>query len=314
MEDTSKPNEENSEEKEKEDPNIAKFRRLSSIRRGAVSAQSYTNEEMKNYVKKVIPKNEKTRKALRKVLKKNVLFKHISAKELEDVYDAMFPVEFLPGDDIIKQGDKGDNFYIIDKGEVEIFVNKKLVATRKSPAFFGELALIYNTPRTADVKAKTEVKLWAIDRDTYRYILMSGTVQKRKLYCGFLSRIPLLKSLDEYEIISVADALDEVYFKAKEEIIRQGDEGDFFYIIVEGNCSVFIRFDAENLSAPYRKVATLGPPAYFGELAILFDKPRAATIIADTEMKCVRLDRGKFERLLGNAHDVMRRNMEAYQK
>ncbi len=57
---------------------------------------------------------------------------------------------------------------------------------------FGELALIYGTPRAATIKAKTDVKLWAIDRDTYRRILMGSTIRKRKLYESFLEKVSIL--------------------------------------------------------------------------------------------------------------------------
>lgn len=57
---------------------------------------------------------------------------------------------------------------------------------------FGELALIYGTPRAATVKAKVHCKLWAIDRDTYRRILMGSTIKKRKLYDEFLSKVSIL--------------------------------------------------------------------------------------------------------------------------
>ncbi len=58
---------------------------------------------------------------------------------------------------------------------------------------FGELALIYGTPRAATVKARSnEVKLWGIDRDSYRRILMGSTIRRRKMYQDFLARVPIL--------------------------------------------------------------------------------------------------------------------------
>jgi len=62
----------------------------------------------------------------------------------------------------------------------------------KTGGSFGELALIYNTPRAADVVATTDVKLWSIDRVTYRRVLMNSTIRKRKLYEEFLNRVPIL--------------------------------------------------------------------------------------------------------------------------
>ena len=57
---------------------------------------------------------------------------------------------------------------------------------------FGELALIYGTPRAATVKAKTDVKLWSLLGETYRRILMDSTIRKRKLYEEFLSKVSIL--------------------------------------------------------------------------------------------------------------------------
>ncbi|VEL21744.1 unnamed protein product [Protopolystoma xenopodis] len=104
----------------------------------------------------------------------------------------MFPVHRNRDDVIIQQGDEGDNFYIIDQGQVEIFVNGDYISSVGEGGSFGELALIYGVPRAATVRAKTEVKLWGIDRDSYRRILMGSTIRRRKMYQDFLSRVPIL--------------------------------------------------------------------------------------------------------------------------
>ena len=69
------------------------------------------------------------------------------------------------------------------------------MSTLGEGASFGELALIYGTPRAADVRAKTDLKLWAIDRDSYRRILMGSTLKKRKMYDEFLSKVSILGKL-----------------------------------------------------------------------------------------------------------------------
>lgn len=160
----------------------------------------------------VVPKDYKTMAALSKAIAKNVLFSHLDENERSDIFDAMFPVNCLQGEAIIQQGDEGDNFYVIDHGEVEVsrstpsrripiqfsrhlqqvFVNNDMVTTIQEGGSFGELALIYGTPRAATVRAKTDVKLWGIDRDSYRRILMGSTIRKRKMYEEFLSRVSIL--------------------------------------------------------------------------------------------------------------------------
>nr|BAN20503.1 cAMP-dependent protein kinase R1 [Riptortus pedestris] len=278
-------------------------------RRGGISAEPVTEEDATSYVKKVVPKDYKTMAALSKAIAKNVLFSHLDENERSDIFDAMFPVNFLPGETIIQQGDEGDNFYVIDQGEVEVYVNSELVTTIGEGSSFGELALIYGTPRAATVKAKTAVKLWGIDRDSYRRILMGSTIRKRKMYEGFLSRVSILESLDKWERLTVADALEPVSFSDGETIVRQGEPGDDFYIIVEGTALV-LQCRGEGDTAV--EVGKLGPSDYFGEIALLLDRPRAATVVAKGPLKCVKLDRARFERVLGPCADILKRNITQY--
>ena len=103
---------------------------------------------------------------------------------------------------------------------------------------FGELALIYGTPRAATIKAATDVKLWGIDRDSYRRILMGSTIRKRKMYEEFLSKVPILENLDKWERLTVADALEAVSFEDGDIVVRQGEPGNDFFIIVDGSVIV----------------------------------------------------------------------------
>ncbi|KAL5290604.1 PRKAR1A family protein [Megaselia abdita] len=279
-------------------------------RRGGISAEPVTEEDATSYVKRVVKKDYKTMEALSKAIGKNVLFSHLDENERSDIFDAMFPHMCLSGENIIQQGDEGDNFYVIDQGEVEVYVNGEMVTIISDGGSFGELALIYGTPRAATVKAKTDVKLWGIDRDSYRRILMGSTIRKRKMYEEFLSRVSILESLDKWERLTVADALELVSFDDAETIVKQGEPGDDFYIIVEG-CAVVLQRRAEQGDDP-AEVGRLGPSDYFGEIALLLDRPRAATVQARGPLKCVKLDRARFERVLGPCADILKRNITQY--
>ncbi|XP_023236432.1 cAMP-dependent protein kinase regulatory subunit-like [Centruroides sculpturatus] len=287
-------------------PNLVPSQR---VRRGAVSAETYNEEDAATYVKKIVPKDYKTMAALSKAIERNVLFSHLDDNERSDIFDAMFPVFHNVGEIIIHQGDQGDNFYVIDQGEVEFYVNGQLVTTAREGGSFGELALIYGTPRAATVKAITDVKLWAIDRDTYRRILMGSTIRKRKMYEEFLSRVSILGSLDKWERLIIADALEQAYFHDGEVIVEQGCPGNDFFIIEEGIAAVLQRRTEEE---PQVEVGRLGPSDYFGEIALLLDRPRAATVMAKGPLKCIKLDRARFERVLGPCADILKRNMAHY--
>lgn len=282
---------------------------MSRPRRGAVSAEVYNEADAANYVKKVVPKDDETKAALTKSIEKNVLFAHLDDGERSEIFDAMFPDTHKAGDTIIKQGDEGDNFYVIDQGTVDILVNGKHVVTISDGASFGELALIYGTPRAATVQAKTDVKLWGIDRTSYRRILMGSTIRKRKMYEEFLGKVKILQSLDDWERLTIADALESVNFEDGDVVMKQGDEGDEFYIIIEGNARCMQK-PADDKEAV--EVGLLGPSDYFGEIALITQRPRAATVIAKGKLKCVRLDRARFERVLGPCSDILKRNISQY--
>lgn len=283
-------------------------------RRGAISAEPITEEDVATYVKKVVPKDYKTMASLSKAIAKNVLFSHLDENERSDIFDAMFPVNALPGEVIIQQGDDGDNFYIVDSGEVEVYVNGEKVLQIGEGGSFGELALIYGLPRAATVKAasSSDVKLWGIDRDSYRRILMGSTIRKRKMYDEFLSKVSILDNLDKYERLTVADALEAISFEDNEVVVKQGEQGNDFFIIVEGT-AIVTQTRTEGVDEPEQvEVGRLGPSDYFGEIALLLDRPRAATVTARGPLKCVKLDRARFERVLGPCSEILKRNIQQY--
>merc|ERR1712137_59253 len=284
-------------------------------RRIAVSSEPNGEVESIQMVSESQPKGAETNQRLNDALSSHILCSHLDEAERQEVFDHMSPISFKKDDYVIKQGTDGDCFYVVDEGELEVYVNtpeeRKMVQHIKTGGSFGELALIYNTPRAADVVATTDVKLWSIDRVTYRRVLMNSTIRKRKLYEEFLNRVPILAPLQNYERLVVADALEPVSFGMDEVIVKQGDCGDVFYIIIEGEAEV-TQVDREGNK---KHLVDLKASDYFGEIALLTDRPRAATVVSKSaNLRCVRLDRARFNRVLGPCEDILRRNMEAYHK
>merc|ERR1712023_302148 len=139
--------------------------------------------------------------------------------------------------------------------------------------------------------------MWSINRGTFNATVKEAAQKKRELYSGFLKSVETLKSLDAFELDKVSDALQVKNFKAGEVVITEGEIGKEFYII-------------ENGSAEARKgdsvVMTYGPASYFGELALLNQAPRAATVVTTEDSKILMLEEESFSRLLGNLNDLMK--------
>ena len=86
-----------------------------------------------------------------------------------------------------------------------------------------------------------------------------------------------LENLDKWERLTVADALEATSFEDGADVVRQGEPGDDFFIIVDGNASVT---QFRNEGEEGQEVGVLGPSDYFGEIALMLDRPRAATVTA----------------------------------
>lgn len=67
---------------------------------------------------------------------------------------------------------------------------------------------------------------------------MGSTIRKRKMYENFLEKVQIFQDVDKYERLQMADALDECIFEDGDQIVTQGEEGNEFYIIVEGDAVV----------------------------------------------------------------------------
>lgn len=284
-------------------------------RRTSVSAESMNpNTNADNWTPPSHPKSTDQLARLKNAVAGNFLFSALDDDSFTTVLNALVekPIP-APNIKVISQGDAGDFFYIVEKGDFDIYIHTagaiqpgeggmgKRVTTIGPGGSFGELALMYNAPRAATVVSKDgKSTLWALDRITFRRILMDSAFQRRRMYEGFLEEVPVLKTLKPYERSKIADALESSKFPAGTQIIREGDPGDAFYLLERGEAEAFKR-------GVDQAVKKYSRGDYFGELALLDDKPRQASIVAKTEVKVARLGRDGFKRLLGPVESIMRR-------
>jgi MFS family permease len=95
------------------------------------------------------------------------IFAPLPAPALERVVSRLIPTEAAPGTEIVRQGDPGDRFYVIEEGDVMVSKNGRQVATLERGDFFGEIALLREIPRTATVTARTDTSLYALEREDF---------------------------------------------------------------------------------------------------------------------------------------------------
>ncbi|KAG1705211.1 hypothetical protein DVH05_004143 [Phytophthora capsici] len=127
----------------------------------------------------------------------------------------------------------------------------------------------------------------------------------------WLRQVEILASLSERQLALLAGVLNALTYSDGEMIIKQGDVGDTFFIVEEGNVSCQIEGPRgfKNTDGTHgMELAILGPGDYFGEMALLSDMPRNASIYAKGSVKCLSLGRQEFDSMLGPLTDVLDRN------
>jgi len=143
--------------------------------RTSVSAEVFGKYNIKAvYVPKVIAKNSDVKAKIARILRGAFMFMSLDEKDLTVVIDAMAERKVSAGEVVIKEGDPGDELYIVESGHLTV---TKLIDGAPKPVFaydadgdqetshvFGELALLYNAPRAATITADKDSSLWALDR------------------------------------------------------------------------------------------------------------------------------------------------------
>ena len=234
--------------------------------------------------------------------------------EREELLDSFEPKKFPKGETIIKQGEQGDDFFVVELGTVEFFIegNKKSVGACGSGKGFGELALMYNTPRAATVQAKTDIIAWKIDRERFRLVLANHAKSRSEQYKALLMEVELNKNklsgeksaflrecITDQQLTKLADCMDEEDVKDGVDIIKEGEDGHTFYIIAAG--------EVEVSTSKAGKVACLKKGDYFGDRALVSDEKRAATCTAKgTQCKVLAVDREDFVALLGSIEELLK--------
>lgn len=241
---------------------------------------------------------------IRDALRDEFVFATLKASEQKKFVEAMESCTVKSGTTVIRQGDVGDYFYVIQDGIITFHVDGNNVGQAERGGSFGELALLYDCPRAATCKAETDCTLWRLDQKTFRLIRASHAIQDDRATQELLKKVDFLKGLDSSYLDKIADALSKVQFAKGETIAKKHQKGNTFYIIQEG----YVK--ATNISVNDTKYAdvTFGPGDHFGERAILTNEPVVGDAIATTDVEALCLSSERFRTLFGDFDDLIQRS------
>merc|ERR1719345_455931 len=252
---------------------------------------------------------------IKSAVRANFLFQHLNEKQKQLVFDVMKRVPVKSGEVVIRQGDAGDWFYVVDSGEFSVTLTQggkqveilKYTTQGGTNPCFGELALMYSKPRAATVTAVKDGVLWAMDRRSFRAILMKSSATSM---VRTLRSVDVLKSMTVGQLQRLQDMLTEMTFADGESVITQGEHSETFYVIVEGR----VRCTKREPTGPEIELMQLGEGQYFGERALLTSAPRAANVIAMGKLKCLHISKDAFEEVLGPLQNIINDDRAAREK
>jgi len=207
-----------------------------------------------------------------------------------------------PGEPVFRQGDRPDAFYVIRNGAVQIedqdptTSDTRVLRTMARGESFGEMGLLGSHRRQATVRAIDEAELFEVDKGTFDRLLAEDmrapefghTMQA----LAELRELPVFGGLDSEQLAAILEHGGWITASPGEALVTQGEPGDRFYVIGSGRAEILK--DGVVLDAVSKGM-------YFGEVALLRNVPRTATVVARTHMRLFALDRAGFELVVADA-------------
>jgi cAMP-dependent protein kinase regulator len=228
------------------------------------------------------------------------LFSSLEAGELRRLIEGVEVRDFAAGEIILRQGDPGGSLFVVVEGEVDVLVEgppRRRVATLGARAFFGELGLITDFPRSATVQAKGAVQCLEISRELMAGVIANSPEVLRTILRFFRDRMvdrllatsPLFTHFSAEDARTLAGRFKFLELEAKTRVIHEGKPAPGLFMLLCGEL-MLVRSE--------QPVVLLTPGELFGAMSPKSAAPAKAS--ADTRSKCwvLELEREDFEEIL----------------
>jgi len=253
--------------------------------------------------------------ALRDLLRHVPLFGNLDADSLDEIGLRLEESHAGAGENVIVQGEAGSKFYIIGNGEVSVLKSKdggepRRVARLGRGQYFGEEALVTDRPRNATIRAEIPTRLFSLNRSDFdalvrQYVDLDQNLNRTAKHSWLLRGMPIFDALDGKEIDYLSLQMAIEHFPAGQVVFHEGQAGDKFYVIESGQVEVTKMANGHPVRLSSRSAGE-----YFGEIALLQNRPRTATVTAKTETVLLSLPAPTFQELVagyGKVADAVER-------
>lgn len=243
---------------------------------------------------------------IRGILTTNFVFGSLSEEQLNHVLAKAKQVAFRLGDTILRKGDAGDGFYVIESGKVRVVDDgsdgRQITLAILGPGDgFGEQSILMGSPVSAHLRAGGTVVLRKVPREDFKTLLnerpdirvrIGKAIEKHQEF-NFLKTQNLLAGLKPEETAALVGSVERIELTPGQALFREGDPGDAMYVVREGRLRI-VKESAGNVILGFKKEGSV-----LGEMALLHDEPRSAAAVAEDPASVLRLRRADFERILG---------------
>lgn len=234
------------------------------------------------------------------------LLQEIPDEDLDELAGRVRLQWYGAGRVIVRRGDRGDAFYIVRKGRVAVLDEtpdggEQTLRPLGRGEAFGELALLDARPRAATVRADEDSELFVVDKGSFDRVL-AGSLKAPEILPSITAvrdvwELPPFRHLDGAAAARIALAGAWRTLPAGTVVIRQGQPGDAFYVVASGQLRV---------ERNRKEVHRLQAGDSFGEIALLDNVARTATVRAITPVRLYALERDAFRRLVAKSFDRQR--------
>ncbi len=246
---------------------------------------------------------------VRKRLREIPLLSELKQDELEHVIERIRIRRVTEGDFVCKEGESGDSIFFIASGEVRVSKHAKkkereiLLAKLREGDFFGEFGFFSDQKRHASVRAETDLEVLEISKDDFdeianthpriRKILLN--FYKKRVIDTLLAFSPLFGQLPPDKRAQLVSRFKLQSFGPNSLIFDQGSPPKSFYVIKSGEVEVFVSKNAE----PKVTLGYLRHGDFFGEISLILDKPRMASVRTTQKTHLLELEKRDFDYIVG---------------
>mmetsp|Transcript_49647 Transcript_49647/g.118207 ORF Transcript_49647/g.118207 Transcript_49647/m.118207 type:complete len:963 (-) Transcript_49647:64-2952(-) len=291
---------------ESQDPSMMTPTASEGLRRADAKRQRVRRQDSSEKVEKELSDvsnkmevSAENRRFLSKVLRRHFLFGALEEDERNQVVDYMRQQKVASGKVIFSQGDKGDCCYFIMNGVFTVTIDGGNIKQLKSTQSFGELAMLYKVSRTATVTCSSEGILWRMDGHLFRKCMQKLEGKHLQRALAFFDADPVFSKMRDSERRLLAAACSVQVFAKDEQILREGEVGDWMFIVVEGKVQTV---------DPYGTLSLKKAGAMLGSTGVMYSKQQVSGAKAvDNKVTCLALGKSSVDRMLGSVEDVLRR-------